>query len=738
MKLLTSIVMLSSAFGCVADPAADPSAAPLGGERPLVVSNDLRPEAIRHARAEFVRDLTAQLERGAPPSIATDLFEARRSVLSDVAAEINTPYDVLLYNLDFDIDSTARTFAGELDVLLLVTRRSTEIVLDVGREETLFDGTVYNPYAVTSVRSRGRSLDFVQDRVEGELRIRLRSPARLLDVVHLTIEYDGTFNPDQFAEGGLLDSRTNVGTTIVQTFGWPDHARMWLPSVDHPRDPASWIVNASIDDDRTLLSNGTRIRHEVSAPEGGPARTEATFVMLQPVPTYALQILAGDYVELPLGEVDSVPVSVFVYPEHAAFSARLFAELPAALEFFNAAFGDYPFARYSMVETPSRFGGMEHATIVSLNNGFFFDAPPTYTGARDTGIHELSHHWFGDNLHQSDWPAFWLNESLATYATNLAIEHLDGYEEYERELRSQAGTVFFGASAELDYRTDEPPGGAHFSPPYYKGPWIWHMLRVQLGDEVFFDFLHEYTISRFFRKYDTASLITALEDYTGRDFTNFFDEWVYAPGFPRIEIGISGYDGATGTATVYARQVQMSATVPSFTLEDELALEIALDDGDPATAPCIATIEFPDGVTEETATVACATEPSSVTHLNDMDILAETFVRTDPTLPCPGFAIGDRECGWTNLGSFDCVPGASFELGCGASCGLGTCSGDPMIRICDGETWCPAFEQVAGDDQSCGNNCPIASVTCPASGRYTVLAASWVDAEAYACMLESR
>lgn len=75
-----------------------------------------------------------------------------------------------------------------------------------------------------------------------------------------------------------------------------------------------------------------------------------------------------------------------------------------------------------------------------------------------------------------------------------------------------------------------------------------------------------------------------------------------------------------------------------------------------------------------------------------------------------------------------CMPGETVEIGCAAGCGLGSCSGDPTLRLCDGTlstgacgdaTDTTTFAQV--DDTSCGGLCPFSRVTCPASGAITVV-----------------
>jgi len=102
---------------------------------------------------------------------------------------------------------------------------------------------------------------------------------------------------------------------------------------------------------------------------------------------------------------------------------------------------------------------------------------------------------------------------------------------------------------------------------------------------------------------------------------------------------------------------------------------------------------------------------------------------------CPVAGAGGpgRECGWEYAAgqtAVACTPGATVALGCG--CGTGTCVGDPMIRVCEGNGPCVASTALALVDDRCGL-CPDTSFTCPASGVYTVLTGPYSASSAYTC-----
>jgi hypothetical protein len=124
----------------------------------------------------------------------------------------------------------------------------------------------------------------------------------------------------------------------------------------------------------------------------------------------------------------------------------------------------------------------------------------------------------------------------------------------------------------------------------------------------------------------------------------------------------------------------------------------------------------------------------------------------DPLLACPSAMMGTgRDCGWSRAGAVrTCTPGLAVEVGCAARCTLGSCTGDSMLRICDGDVACTSRDAIAANDDFCSGAMPAActcgtdtlcsytTFTCPASGRYSVLTGSYASGSAYTCTLAVR
>jgi hypothetical protein len=126
---------------------------------------------------------------------------------------------------------------------------------------------------------------------------------------------------------------------------------------------------------------------------------------------------------------------------------------------------------------------------------------------------------------------------------------------------------------------------------------------------------------------------------------------------------------------------------------------------------------------------ACA-----LTHEIGVDANVDAGGSREVLAPChSGEAGTSRECGWIDGGTVTCRPGTTVSVGCGTGCGLGTCSGDSMIRVCDSVP-CTSSAALAADDDSCGSLCSLATgVRCPASGMLRVLTGPFSSGNAYTC-----
>jgi len=160
-----------------------------------------------------------------------------------------------------------------------------------------------------------------------------------------------------------------------------------------------------------------------------------------------------------------------------------------------------------------------------------------------TAAHELAHQWFGNSATALDYRDAWLSESWATLAEALWQEHLGGYKSYINEQNSKLDLYMKnivkleGVLPIYDFPRAYPASN-YPTTIYYKGSIILGMLRYKIGDTLF-----DRAMTGFLKKYkysnlNTATLQTFFEQITQTKLGQFFDQWIYGPGWPKLRVSL--------------------------------------------------------------------------------------------------------------------------------------------------------------------------------------------------------
>lgn len=330
---------------------------------------------------------------------------------------------------------------------------------------------------------------------------------------------------------GLIVSKNKHGDRTFFGDNWPDRAKNWLPTVDHPSDKSTveWIITAP--SHYQSIGNGMKTEDTNISDTQTITRWETTV----PIPTKVMVIGAARFaVDYP-GEVAGVPLSSWVYPQDRDNGFYDYALASPIMDYFIGHVGSYPFQKLANVQSKTRFGGMENA-----GNIFYTENSIDGKGtAEDLIAHEVAHQWFGNSASELNWHHIWLSEGFATYFTNLYIENKYGRDQFVERVKKQRNEIITYSKENLapivntqvtDYMKLLNANS------YQKGGWVLHMLRRELGDEVFWKGIRKY--------YDTYKLSNALsedlqrimEEVSEKDLNNFFKQWLYQAGQPDLEI----------------------------------------------------------------------------------------------------------------------------------------------------------------------------------------------------------
>jgi aminopeptidase N len=346
------------------------------------------------------------------------------------------------------------------------------------------------------------------------------------------------------------------GDEHVWTQGEAHEARHWYPSFDYPNERFTSEIICHVPNAMTVLSNGTELSSEVDEATG--LRT-SHWKQSKPHVNYLIALVAGSLKKVS-GKYNDVPLGLYVQPLEFAEAKNTFEGLEEMMGFFEREIGvAYPWDQYNQVTiSDPHFGGMENTTLTTLNVGTLHrkDLTEELRSSRGLVAHELAHQWFGDYVTCKDWSHIWLNEGFASYYDTLHEGFVYGHDHFQYRMLRRAQSIlgrkgkkpivdptYKNANSVFDFRA------------YSKGSWILHMLRSQLGPDLYRKCIQIYLERNALKSVVTEDLNRVIEELSGRSFDPFFDQWVYHARHPELRVSYS-WDEAKKLAKVTVEQTQ--------------------------------------------------------------------------------------------------------------------------------------------------------------------------------------
>jgi len=330
---------------------------------------------------------------------------------------------------------------------------------------------------------------------------------------------------------GLIISKNKYDDRTFFGDNWPNRAQNWLPCIDYLTDKAYVDFYVIAPAHYQVVSNGV-------LKETTNINTTYTLNHWQssvPLPTDVMVIGVARFAVQNLKKVSGIPVSSWVYPQNREAGFYDYAQTRDILKYYIKLFGPYPYKKLANVQSKTRFGGMENASNI-------FYAEKSVTGKRNQETllaHEIVHQWFGDSATEKDWPHLWLSEGFATYFTDIFIEHKYGKSKLEERLKNQRQKVIAfskkWSKPVVDTQTTNLLKLLNAN-AYEKGGWFLHMLRIKLGDKLFFKSIRTYYNTFKFKNADTRDFKRVVEQVSDKHLTPFFNQWLYRVGQPRLAV----------------------------------------------------------------------------------------------------------------------------------------------------------------------------------------------------------
>jgi len=298
------------------------------------------------------------------------------------------------------------------------------------------------------------------------------------------------------------------------------YAGRWFPMTGLFTDRFTSEIHVTVPKDERVVGSGL-----LGKPRNLPNdRVEYSFNWTKP--GFPGTIVAGKFLE-PITIPGVSNIRAYVTEKNKEKGHDFASTVTREFEFMTNAFGTAESGRLEVVELPtdsvSAAWGPE---IIAIR--------PDRANTR-LFANTVAHQWWGSLVSPATLNDAWITNGMSRYGELLYVEETAG----KTALQSAITDVEAGA---LAYDTDplttlgrlDPFSPQFQSETLEKGAMVFHMLRWEMGDEVFQKFLHD-TITQYADKsIRTANIQTLAEDASKLQLTPFFSQWLDGTGAPEF------------------------------------------------------------------------------------------------------------------------------------------------------------------------------------------------------------
>jgi hypothetical protein len=291
--------------------------------------------------------------------------------------------------------------------------------------------------------------------------------------------------------------------------------------------------------------------------------------------------------------IATLPPSMPSPPDPLARLRAVAADVSSAVQFYTGLFGPPASPSLTVSPIPGTFG-QGFPGLVYLSTLAYLDPNERPSGARGPReqvffsdlmqAHEVAHQWWGNLVVPAGYQDEWLSEALSSYSSLMYLEKKKGAKAMEDVLEdyrdmlvrknADGVTTESAGPITLGFRLETGSEEAFRDITYYKGAWVFHMLRRRLGDDRFLKML-----AALRRRYDsepvsTTQLRALVKQFlppgvTSGMIDSFFDTWVYSTGIPALKVNY--------TAKGVAPAIRISGTVEQSGVGDEFSIEAPVE-----------------------------------------------------------------------------------------------------------------------------------------------------------------
>src|ERR1700761_972548 len=422
------------------------------------------------------------------------------------AAPAKPQLQITGYLINADLDPSVNRLSATADVTFTALEELTTPIFELN-----------NGLQITKVSDGSKKpLEAERLTTNSTVRFNLSSPIPKGTSATWTFEYSGVLKGAETSpvEGIKLASVEDPISILL-------YPGRWFPMVGLFTNRFTAEMHIRVPGDERVVGSGSGVAAQKSLPGN---RTEHTFKWSKP--GFPGTIIAGKF----LDPITAGNMRVYVTEKHKDH-AHDFASLgEREYLFMSGTFGQPESTHMNLVELPDDAVSAAWAPEIAAIAGNRITARNEQRLLSNT----LAHQWWGNQVSPATMNDAWITNGMSRYAELMYLEDSSGKNAFQSAITDiSAGALAYDTEPLTTIGRLDPFSPQFQSMTLEKGAMVFHMLRWEMGNEVFIKFLRNLVSQHADRSVTSSDLEALAEGDSKLQLVGFFSQWLDGTGAPQ-------------------------------------------------------------------------------------------------------------------------------------------------------------------------------------------------------------
>ena len=421
------------------------------------------------------------------------------------AAPVKVPMQITGYVINADLDPAVNRLTATADVTFTALEELTNPTFELN-----------NGLQVTKATDQqGKPLEYERLTNNNTVRFTLAAPVPKGATTTYHFEYSGTLKgADTSPVEGIKLAAVEDPISILLYPG------RWFPMTGLFTNRFTAEMHIRVPGDERVVGSGSGVAAQKSLPGN---RTEFTFKWAKP--GFPGTIIAGKFIE----PITAGNMRVYVTEKRKEFAHDFASQAEREYLYMSGAFGQPESTRMNLVELPDDAVSAAWAPEIASIAGNRIAARNEQRLLSNT----LAHQWWGGQVSPATMNDAWITNGMSRYAELMYLEDSAGKSAFQSAITDvSAGALAYDTEPLTTIGRLDPFSPQFQSMTLEKGAMVFHMLRWEMGDEVFNKFLRTLLTQYADKSIHSSNVETIATAQSNLELQAFFAQWLDGTGAP--------------------------------------------------------------------------------------------------------------------------------------------------------------------------------------------------------------